>query len=85
MQEASVLKAVLAAQKSEINEHFIYRKLAQATGGPVVGVVIGSGIAAAAQDAARYVDKVFCCDNAALAAPLAETWAPVLVAAEMLT
>jgi len=57
------------------------RKLAQANGGPVVGVVIGSGIAAAAQDAARYVDKVLCCDNAALAAALAETWAPVLVAA----
>ncbi len=32
MQEASVLKAVLAAQKSEINEHFIYRKLAQSVG-----------------------------------------------------
>jgi electron transfer flavoprotein alpha subunit len=43
--------------------------------------VIGSGIAAAAQDAARYVDKVLCCDHAALAAALAETWAPVLVAA----
>jgi electron transfer flavoprotein alpha subunit len=57
------------------------RKLAQATGGPVVGIVIGSGIGAAAQDAARYVDKVLCCDNAALAAGLAETWAPVLVAA----
>jgi electron transfer flavoprotein alpha subunit len=57
------------------------RKLAQATGGPVVGIVIGSGISAAAQDAARYVDKILCCDNAALAAPLAETWAPVLVAA----
>jgi electron transfer flavoprotein alpha subunit len=57
------------------------RKLAQAAGGPVVGIVIGSGIGAAAQDAARYVDKVLCCDNAALAAALAETWAPVLVAA----
>ncbi|HEX7598680.1 MAG TPA: FAD-binding protein [Polyangia bacterium] len=57
------------------------RKLAQANGGPVVGVVIGSGIAAAAQDAARFVDKVLCCDNPALAAALAETWAPVLAAA----
>ena len=57
------------------------RKLAQANGGPVVGVVIGSGVGAAAQDAARYVDKVLCCDNAALAAALAETWAPVLAAA----
>ena len=47
------------------------RKLAQANGGPVVGVVIGSGIAAAAQDAARFVDKVLCCDNPALATALA--------------
>jgi electron transfer flavoprotein alpha subunit len=57
------------------------RKLAQANGGPVVGVVIGSGIGAAAQDAARFVDKVLCCDNPGLATALAETWAPVLVAA----
>ncbi len=57
------------------------RKLAQANGGSVVAIVIGSGIGAAAQDAARYVDKVLCCDSPALAAALAETWAPVLVAA----
>jgi electron transfer flavoprotein alpha subunit len=57
------------------------RKLAQANGGLVVGVVIGSGIAAAAQDASRFVDKVLCCDNPALATALAETWAPVLAAA----
>jgi len=57
------------------------RKLAQANGGSVVGLVIGAGVAAAAADAARYVDKVLCCDNPALATALAETWAPVLVAA----
>jgi electron transfer flavoprotein alpha subunit len=57
------------------------RQIAQHHGGPVVGVVIGSGVGAAAQDAARFVDQVLCCDNTALAAPLAETWAPVLVAA----
>jgi electron transfer flavoprotein alpha subunit len=57
------------------------RQIAKHHGGPVVGVIIGSGVGAAAQDAARFVDQVLCCDNAALAAPLAETWAPVLVAA----
>jgi electron transfer flavoprotein alpha subunit len=57
------------------------RKLAQANGGPVVGVVIGSGIGAAAADAARFVDKILCCDNPALGAALAETWAPVLAGA----
>ncbi len=57
------------------------RQIAKHHGGPVVGVVIGAGVGAAAQDAARFVDQVLCCDNAALAAPLAETWAPVLVAA----
>mgnify|MGYP001768868949 CR=1 FL=1 len=57
------------------------RKLAQANGGPVVGVVIGAGVGAAAADAARFVDKLLCCDNPALGAALAETWAPVLVSA----
>ena len=57
------------------------RLLAQHQGGPVVGVVVGAGVAAAAQDAARYVDKVLAFDHAALAAPLAESYAPVLVEA----
>ena len=47
------------------------RELAKHHGGPVVGVVIGAGIAAAAADAARYVDKVLSFDNPALAAALA--------------
>jgi electron transfer flavoprotein alpha subunit len=54
------------------------RALATHNGGPVVGVVIGAGVAAAAADAARFVDKVLCFDNPALAAALAETWAPLL-------
>jgi electron transfer flavoprotein alpha subunit len=57
------------------------RALAGHHGGPVVGVVIGAGVAAAATDAARFVDKVLCYDNPALSAALAETWAPLLVAA----
>ena len=59
------------------------RELAKHHGGPVVGVVIGAGgeLGAAATDAARYVDKLLRLDDAALAAPLAETWAPVLAAA----
>jgi electron transfer flavoprotein alpha subunit len=57
------------------------RELAKHHGGPVIGVVIGAGVAAAAADAARFVDKVLCFDQAALAAALAETWAPLLVAA----
>ena len=47
------------------------RQLAEKRGGPVVGVVIGQGVADAAQDAARYVEKVLAYDDAALAAPLA--------------
>jgi electron transfer flavoprotein alpha subunit len=57
------------------------RALAKHHGGPVVGVVIGANVATAAADAARFVDKVLCFDNSALAAALAETWAPLLVAA----
>lgn len=57
------------------------RALAKHHSGPVVGVVIGAGVAAAATDAARFVDKVLCFDNPALAASLAETWAPLLVSA----
>ena len=57
------------------------RELAKHQGGPVVGVVIGSGVGAAAQDAARYVDKVWSYDAASLRDALAETWAPVLAEA----
>jgi electron transfer flavoprotein alpha subunit len=52
--------------------------LAQQTGGEVVAVVIGSGIGPAATDAARYAARVLAYDDARLAAPLAETWAPQL-------
>ena len=57
------------------------RTLAKHHGGPVVGVIIGANVAAAAVDAARFVDKVLCFDNPALAAALAETWAPLLATA----
>ena len=50
-------------------------------GGPVVAVVIGSGVAAAAQDAARYAARVIAFDDPRLGSVLAETWAPVLAAA----
>jgi electron transfer flavoprotein alpha subunit len=57
------------------------RALGAHHGGPVVGVVVGAGTRAAADAAAAYVDRVLAYDHAALAAPLAETWAPVLAKA----
>src|SRR5262245_52371843 len=54
-------------------------ELAKAAGADLVAVVIGSGVAAAAADAAKYAARVLAYDGAALAAPLAETWAPQLV------
>ena len=53
-------------------------ELAKHHGGPVVPVVLGSGVAAAAADAAKYAAKVLAYDGTGLAAPLAETWAPQL-------
>jgi electron transfer flavoprotein alpha subunit len=50
-------------------------------GGPVVAVVIGSGVGAAARDAARYAARVIAYDDPRLGSPLAETYAPVLAAA----
>jgi electron transfer flavoprotein alpha subunit len=53
--------------------------------GPLIAVVIGAGVGAAAQDAARYASKVIAYDDPRLAtvsgtaAPLAETYAPLLV------
>jgi electron transfer flavoprotein alpha subunit len=54
--------------------------LAKHQGGPVVAVVIGgAGVASgAATDATRYAARVLAYEGAALAAPLAETWAPQL-------
>ncbi len=54
-------------------------------GGPVVAVVIGSGVAAAAGDAARYAARVIVYDDARLASPMAETYAPLLAAAVQAT
>jgi electron transfer flavoprotein alpha subunit len=53
-------------------------ELAKAAGGELVAVVIGSGVAAAVADAAKYAARVLAYDDARLAAPLAETWAPQL-------
>ncbi len=57
------------------------RTLSGHHGGPVIGVVIGGNVAAAATDAARFVDEVLCFDNPTLSAALAETWAPLLASA----
>jgi len=57
------------------------RELAAHHGGPVVAVVIGQGVSAVANEAARYAARVLAFDDARLAAPLAETYAPVLAAA----
>jgi electron transfer flavoprotein alpha subunit len=57
------------------------RELAQHHGGPVVAVLVGTNLAAAAQDAARYADKVWTFDAPALKDPIAETWAPALAGA----
>ena len=53
-------------------------QLAKQQNGTLTAVVIGSGIAAAAQDAARYAAKVIAYDDPRLATPLAETHAPLL-------
>ena len=50
-------------------------------GGQVVGVVIGAGVGEAAKDLGRYVGRVIAYDDARLAHPLAETYAPLLAAA----
>jgi electron transfer flavoprotein alpha subunit len=52
--------------------------LAKLSGGDLVAVVIGQGVAAAAADAAKHAKRVLVYDDAKLAAPLAETWAPQL-------
>jgi electron transfer flavoprotein alpha subunit len=54
-------------------------ELAKHQGGPVIAAVIGGpGVAAAAADAAKHASRVLAYEGAALAAPLAETWAPQL-------
>jgi len=53
--------------------------LAKQSGGPLVAVVIGKGLGAAAADAAKHASRVLVYDDAKLEAPLAETWAPQLV------
>jgi electron transfer flavoprotein alpha subunit len=50
-------------------------------GGPVVAVVVGANVAAAAQDAARFATRVVSFDDPRLGGGLAETTAPLLAAA----
>ncbi len=57
------------------------RQVAKHHGAEVHALVIGSGVAAGAQEAAKYAAKVHVVDSAALAQPLAETYAPVVAAA----
>jgi electron transfer flavoprotein alpha subunit len=57
------------------------RQAATHHGGEVIVLVTGSGVAAAAQDAARYASRVLVADGAGLKDYLAETTAPVLVRA----
>jgi electron transfer flavoprotein alpha subunit len=53
-------------------------ELAKQVQGEVVAIVIGQGMGAAAADAAKHAARVLAYDDPKLAAPLAETWAPVL-------
>jgi electron transfer flavoprotein alpha subunit len=55
-------------------------ELAKHQGGPLVAVVIGGpGVSGGAgADAAKYAARVLAYEGAALAAPMAETWAPQL-------
>ncbi len=57
------------------------RQLAEKVGGQVMGVMIGEGLAEAAQDGAKYVSKVFSFDKAGLGTYMAETWAPLVAKA----
>ena len=59
-------------------------RLAEQLKGPLVAVVIGSGVGAAAKDAARYASRVLAYDDTKLgnasgaSVPLAETFAPLM-------
>jgi len=53
-------------------------ELAKQQGGALVAVVVGAGVRAAVDDAARYASRVLLYDDPKLGPPLAETWAPQL-------
>jgi electron transfer flavoprotein alpha subunit len=57
------------------------RALAASSGAPVVGVIIGHDLDAAAMDAARYVSRLLVYDDPRLGSVLAETYAPLLALA----
>jgi electron transfer flavoprotein alpha subunit len=54
------------------------RQLAEKAGHTLTGVLVGKDLGPSAQDLARYVSKVVTLDDARLAQPLAETYAPLL-------
>ena len=56
-------------------------ELAKAQSGEVVAVLIGADLKAPAEEAAKYASRVLGYTDTNLAKPLAETWAPQLVAA----
>jgi electron transfer flavoprotein alpha subunit len=68
--KSSALPAITAA-----------RELAKHQGGPVTALLVGADTGAAAGQAAKYAEKVLRLDAPALAAVLAETYAPVLAGA----
>jgi electron transfer flavoprotein alpha subunit len=57
------------------------RAIAERGGGPVVGVIIGHALDAAANDAAQYVSRLLVYDDSRLESVLAETYAPLLARA----
>jgi electron transfer flavoprotein alpha subunit len=57
------------------------RAIAAKSGGPVVGVIVGHALDAAANDAARYVTRLLVYDDPRLDSVLAETYAPLLARA----
>ncbi len=56
----------------------VARDVAQHQGGDVIALLIGSGVNDAAADACKYAKKVVVVDDAGLANPMAETYAPII-------
>lgn len=70
-----------ALKKATLTSLTFAREAAKRLGGEVEGLVIGSGVDAAAAELAKYVGKVVKADDAALANPMAATYAPVIAKA----
>ncbi len=64
---------------ASLNAFTFGKKMAEAAGGDVIGLVIGSGVGDAANEAAKYgAAKILTVDDAALDKYMAETYAPVV-------